>query len=847
MKKLGIVLAGLAVVFFALLLVLDHVATSKAQEQAAVLSKQWGRPVTIGSVSVKLLTGLGVKVEDVQVGAGEGEGAPLATIKLLEVKAALLKAAFSAGKDVEVRSAELDGLTVNLIRLPDGTTNLERLQKKISPEPKAEEPKKEPSDLSFLRVDHLALRDGKVALLDRSGGAGKDLAIEKLDVTVNDLRAGQPLEVTVKAAVLAAAQNFELHLKALPLPKSLTPTPASLTLKVQPIDLAPLGPFLGKSVGLEAGKLDADFDMQLGGAVPGGSGATTVKGVVHALAMKFAGAEGGKALDLVVDADVKGDADKGDLAIDKLKIDFGPAGISGTGKAHAINTAAPQIEGLEIVSHDLDPSKLAAYYPPLKKSLGGEVSGPVGLSVRGSGGKEAQAVELRLDLTPVRLALPRVLAKAAGGAMTLVARVRGAAAGNGPVKFDLAADLAGVDLRPGESVDKAPGQRLDLSVSGTRAGEKLEIADLKAHILEDELEGHGSADLGGGKKKFELALASSHLDLDKLLLPSKPKEEKPPLDPKTFEGIDGHASVKIDKLTMSKQVMTNIVADVTMKDDDVKVTKAQLAAFGGTADASGTELKLAHPQEPFHAIVHLKEVELQNAVALFTPHKLLSGKFNGDIDLKGGGQLKAELAKTLAGQLDGHILDGNFYGKDLIGSVTGPLVKALPSQLTGKVTEGGSTTLGHDLPMGIRFANGAAELSKPISVTRPEAAMSFTGGIKLDGTLDLPGKIELTPATILQITAGKVKVAQNIPFSVRLTGPAWSPQVQDLDLKPAISQIVKEAGASLLGKAIGVDNLDQKKEQVQQQAQQRAQDEAKKAQQKIQDEAANRLKGLFGK
>ena len=41
---------------------------------------------------------------------------------------------------------------------------------------------------------------------------------------------------------------------------------------------------------------------------------------------------------------------------------------------------------------------------------------------------------------------------------------------------------------------------------------------------------------------------------------------------------------------------------------------------------------------------------------------------------------------------------------------------------------------------------------------------------------------------------------------------------------------------SLLGKAIGVDNLDQKTEQVQQQAQQ-----------KVQDEAANRLKGLFGK
>ena len=851
MKRLGIVLAGIAVVVFALLLVLDQFATSQARKQADRLSKQWGRPVSIGSVSVKLLTGLGVRVEDVEVGPGEGEGAPLAIIKRVEVKLALLKAALSRGKDVEVHSAVIDGLTVNLIKLPDGTTNLERLQKKISPEPPAEKapdaPKQEPTDLSFLRVDHFALQEGRVALLDKSGGPEKDLAIDHLEVTVDDLRAGSPLALTVKAAVLAAQQNFELHLKALPLPKSLTPTPTSLTLKVQPLDLAPLGPFLGKQAGLESGKLDADFDMQLGAAVPGGSGATSVRGVVHALGLRFAGAEGGKALDVVLDTDVKGDAEKGDLAIDKLRLDLGPAGISGTGRAHGLNTATPQIEGLEITSHDLDPAKLAAYYPPLKKMLGGEVAGPVGLSVKGAGSKEAQALELRLDFTPVRLSLPAVLTKAAGGVLTLVAHVRGAAANNGPVKFDVAADLAGVDLRPGESVDKGPGQRLDLSVSGMRSGEKIEIADLKLHILDDELEGHGSADLTGGKKKFDLALASSHLDLDKMLLPAKPKQEKPPLDPRTFEGIDGHALVRIDKLTMSKQVMTNIVAEVAMKDDEIKVTKAQLTAFGGVADASGTELKLAHPQEPFHVVTHLKDIELQNAVALFTPHKLLSGKFNGDIDLKGGGQLKAELIKTLAGQLDGHILDGNFFGKDLIASVTGPLVKALPSQLTGKVTEGGTTTLGHDLPMGIRFANGVAELSKPISITRPEAVMSFTGGIHLDGMLDLPGKIELTPATLSQITGGRVKLQQNIPFSVRLTGPAWSPQVQELDLKPAISMIVKEAGASLLGKALGVDNLDQKKAQVEQQAQQRVQDEAKKAQQKIQDEATNKLKGLFGR
>jgi AsmA protein len=843
MKKLGIALAVVAVLFFALQLVADRIATSKAHDEAAKLSQQWGRTVSIGSVSIKLLTGLGVRLEDVAVGPGEGESDPMVQLKNAEVKVALLKAAFSGGKVVEVHSAELDGLIINLIRLPDGTTNLERLQKKLASGKPAEEKKPEddkPADLSFLRIDHAALREAQVALLDRTGpGKDHDLAVKHFDVTVDNLRAGSPLEVAVKAALLADQQNFELHLKALPLPKTLTPTPTALTLKVQPIDLAPLGPFLGKAVGLSAGKLDANFDMELGAAVPGGSGPTSVKGGLHARGLKFAGAEGGKALGVVIDTDVTGDATKGDLAINQLQIDLGPAGITGTGKAHAVNTSAPQIEGLSITSHDLDPAKLAEYYPPIRKTLGNQVSGPIGLSLKGGGSQAAQSLELVIDLTPVKLAIPAQLSKAAGAPMTMTASVRGAAASNGPVNFSFAANLNGVDLRPGESLDKAPGQRLDLAVSGTRAGEKIQIADLKAHILDDELQGHGTADLTGGKKKLELALASSYLDLDKMLLPSKepaPKKEEKPADPKTFEGIDGHLTVNIDKLTRSKQTITAIVADVLMHDDDVKVTKAQLTAFGGTADASGTELKLAHPHDPFHVIAQMKNIELENAVALFTPRKLLSGKFNGGVDFTGGGQAKEELAKTLVGKLDGHIIDGAFYGKDLIASVTGPLTGSLPASLKGKVTQGGTTTLGHDLPVSVTFANGVAQLAKPISVTRPEAVMSFTGGIHLDGNLDLPGKIELTPATIAQITNGKAKVQGNIPFTLKLTGPAWSPTVQDLDLKPAVSQIVKEAGVSLIGNALGVDTSAA------------ATDKAKQdAQKKLQDEAANRLKGLFGK
>src|SRR5207237_1820630 len=107
--------------------------------------------------------------------------------------------------------------------------------------------------------------------------------------------------------------------------------------------------------------------------------------------------------------------------------------------------------------------------------------------------------------------------------------------------------------------DKAAGQRLDVALDGARTvgksssspEQKVELADLKAHILDDELEGRGWVEMkGAGAKKttqFELSLQSSHLDLDKMLIPSKAEKEKKPVDPKTFAGLSGHAAVKIDR------------------------------------------------------------------------------------------------------------------------------------------------------------------------------------------------------------------------------------------------------------------------------------------------------------
>ena len=147
-KIVAIVAAVVVVALIVLSFVLDSILTSKAHEQAQKMSQEWGRPVQIGSVSTTLLTGLGARVSKVQIGPAQGEDAPLVDLQEVKVKLALLRAIFSGGKDVDIRSAEIDGLTVNVEKLPDGTTNLSRLQDKLAAESEKKPPEPRRARLS---------------------------------------------------------------------------------------------------------------------------------------------------------------------------------------------------------------------------------------------------------------------------------------------------------------------------------------------------------------------------------------------------------------------------------------------------------------------------------------------------------------------------------------------------------------------------------------------------------------------------------------------------------------------------------------------------------------------------
>lgn len=882
----GVVLVLVAVVAIALWR-LDAFLLSRAQTEASRLSQTLGRPVEIGDIDTQLVPHVGVEVENVVVGAAEGEQVPLVELKKLDVAVALWPALTSGGKDIQVKNAEVSGLTVNVVRLPDGTTNVSRLQEKLAQQQKPEEEQppaepRQPTDLSGVRVDRAALTDATIRFIDRSAAQARELAISDLDVEVKDLRVGKPLEVVLHAAVLAQQQNFHLTVLTAPLPSTLTPVPERVVLKSEPIDLTPLGPFLGPEVGLQAGTLRADWTADLGAAVPGGNGPTKLQGGLRAQGLRFAGAEGGKALDVVLDTDVTGDMKTGDLTLSKLLMELGPARLTGKGQVKGLLTETPSMQDFELVGQNLDPAVLAEYYPPLRKSLANQVAGPIGLVVRGSGTQQAQALTADVDLTPVRLRIPEQLSKEAGAPMRLTARLTGAAASGGALRFDAKTDLAGVDMRPGLLLDKRPGQTFTVDTAGTyqpasgKAPMKVDLSRLNIAMLDYTMSGTASyATAGKGAKQttqFSLALKSPKLNVDELLMTDEeiaaanggaaPKEDGPK-DPKRFNGMRGDMLFEIGALRMNEMDLSNMVAELKMADDLVTVERFTTGVYGGTVSAGGSSVRLGPDaaQRPFELKAQVRGMDVAQAMSKRVPRQVLNGKFDGQMNLSGVGYETKSLQDRLAGAIDGTLLGGAFSGLDIPAAVTGPLVKALP--FAGKaLTDEGVTKLAEQLPFGVTIKNGVAQLSKPITWTRPEAAMSFDGGIRLDGTLDLAGTVNIQPATIQKLTAGKAVPTGPVPVALKLTGKAWAPQVTGLDVKPAATAIAKMAAAGVAtellgekGKEVGkviTGGTDAAKEAAkaeaekhQKELEEKARQEAEAARKKAQDEAKKRLEGIF--
>jgi AsmA protein len=859
---LFLVLLGVAAAF-----TLDRVLTSAARDQAARLAATWQRPVEIGVVKTTFLTGLGVRVEGVRIGAAAGEPRPLLELDRAEVKLELLRALRSGGKDVRVRSVELQGLRVVVVRLKDGSSNLQRLAETMAKGGTSEQPAatgpaqadEKPANLSMLRVEHASVLGARIAFLDEAAG-GRELLVEQIDLTVDGLAAGAPLDLTLRAGLLSATQNLELKIHSPPLPPSLVPAPDRLTLKVAPVDLTPLAAFAPRGAGFQGGRFTADLDVVLGSAVPGGAGSTTVHGGFAATGLRFAGQEGGKALDVTLDADLAADTLKGDLAITRLLLAFGPAALEGKGKVTGLLSDHPTVEGLRIVSRNLDLAALAPYYPPLSKLLGGTVDGPIALSLVAAGTAARPVIELHADLTRVRIAIAKQVEKAAGGRLTFTARLRGGTGGT--LGFDVEGDLAGLDLRPGGTLAKKPGDRFTLAAAGSRqvAGDvqTLEIGSVSMALLDMKLEGHGKLALAPKTTRFDLAVAVDRIDADKLLLqappaaappaakaPAKPAATAAKVVTSPYAGLSGRCSLRVGEATVRKQKVADLRATVLVKEDEVTFEEGRMGIWAGTLSLAGTQAHLAPADRPFTLSARVEGVQVGSAIATWTDKKALTGRLDADVRLSGKGESADAIKRAIDGTVEGKLADGVFHGTDLIAEITGPLAKAVPA-LRQRAGGGGNTSLGKLVPFSLRIQGGQALLQKPLEIEQRDATMSVRGSFGLDGELGLPVTLALSPAAVAELSGGRAKLQSPLPFQFMLEGKAWKPRLAGLDVKPAAKVLVETLGVQALGKALGLGGAAPAGQPGDAQSQ-AVKDKAQDAKKKLEQDAKKALKGLLGR
>ncbi|MFN0064063.1 MAG: AsmA family protein [Myxococcaceae bacterium] len=865
---------------------LDAWLTERIRAEANALGAKLGRPVRIGRVATTWLSGVGMRVDNFELGGSVEEGVPVLTVPSSAVKVAWRPLVQSRGADVRVEHIRIQAPVLNVVRFADGKTNLEKLSEKLSqlegdaPNGSAES-KADDSAMSRFQVAHAAIVDGAIRFTDSRRQQLGVPTVSDIDVEVNDFRVGKALEIVVRAALLGGAQNLQMKWKSAPLPPTLVPSLRELVLKLSPIDLASLAPLLPSSVGLQAGRLQADIEAKLGSLVSGGEGPVFAVGNVRAEGLKFASTEGGRPLDATLKLDVDAEPDKGTARFRVFELNAGPTRLSGRGELLGLLTDTPEAKQFVLEGTGVDLAALSAYYPPLAKTLAGRWKGPMTFRIHGGGDAAGQALVLEANLTPVRLVLPEQLKKEAGAPMTLAGNVR---LSPRLLRFDGRVDVSGADFRPGGVMNKPAGQPMVLSGAGTfrpkssTLAQRVDLSRFDVRVAGQAVSGQGFVESRNERTDFAVDLKSDRLDADTLLLSpeNKPAEVSSsakggggvPSRPNPYAGLHGDMNVAIGALRYDGYDWQDVRAQIRLDERVMSVKKFSSRMQGGTVTADGTRIELEENRKPFQATVKVKDIDIGALLPDAVPKGLLTGKFSGDIAVSATDIKTAALGESLQGLVNGQISGGKFKGADLVAGVVGPLASALHLKGTG-VSGDGTTSLGEVLPLGVKFANGQALLSRPMTLTRPEANILLDGGLKLTGELALKGQVALSPQTVERLTQGRVRLSEALPIGLAVGGMAWKPVISGIDISGAVRTLTKHAAANAIGSLLGgkvkggaqagaadvaaaavsgdIAALEAKAAEERAQREAQLKQEAEAAKRRLQEEAKKRLKGLFGR
>jgi len=406
MKKfalvIGIVLALVIVVMVAAVLTIkpDRIINQHKDEVALFVSQKLGREVKLGRVKSFFWPTFGAEIQTIALAGPAGSSQPQVALDSIEIKVDLVKALFSWGKQLEVKTLALRGLKVQVSRDKEGRWNFQDVLDRLASGAPAE-PKKAPEapkDLSFLEgahIERVALEKARVEVNDAT--LGRSLAVSDLLVELTDIRLGKPIALKLHA-LLEDGQNkspIDLNLTLAELRKDLSFSPlpdVSAVVKVGKLALGPWGGLLPKDAMAPAqGTIDVDLkadarknltDLKATGRVD-----------VAELVLRQGGAQG-KPLTVKIEVDASVDTQAPRYQIAKLTINGTGVDLQGKLDARALTPAGLDNADVKLAIQDL--ARVVAVVPAQSPLLPKELllEGPLQVGVTGN----AQAVNLTANL-----------------------------------------------------------------------------------------------------------------------------------------------------------------------------------------------------------------------------------------------------------------------------------------------------------------------------------------------------------------------------------------------------------------------------------------------------------------
>ncbi len=369
LKIAGIVIVAVVVILIALPLFIN--VNSFRPKIESELTNALGRPVTLGDLSLSVLSGT-VGVENVSIADDPAfSKSPFITAKSLKVGVEVMPLIFS--KQLNVTGIELEEPQITLLKAPNGTWNFSSLGETSKAQSPDQAQSGTPQNLS---IGKLEIKDGKLAV-GNANSAAKPQVYDKLNADLKDFSSTSqfPFEVTVG---LPGGGNADLNGKAGPInPQDAAKTPFDATIKVKNLDVAASG-FVDAASGI-GGSVDLDGTLNSNGSQAKATGTITCE----KLKLSPKGSPAPKAVNVkyALDQDLAREAGtitQGDITLGKSVAHL-TGGFQTQGDTHVLN--------LKLSAPDMSVDELEAMLPALgvvlpsgSKLKGGTLSADLAIS-----------------------------------------------------------------------------------------------------------------------------------------------------------------------------------------------------------------------------------------------------------------------------------------------------------------------------------------------------------------------------------------------------------------------------------------------------------------------------------